>query len=177
MAVYQFDFQFHYETEYWTNKFYAICTDIADAQEFVNAVATFTPPSYPPSVTLDKARITPLPFVKNVFADITLNKPGTAPAFSPAPLFNVVRFDFSRQFGRAVHHYMRACFPASAMGPNQQFTAEYQGYNNLFAGHFADGPQIVCDKNGNAYENFSAAPSVGMRQLRRGSKRKAKPVI
>lgn len=177
MPTYKLDIQYVYETEYWTNKLYVIEPDMEAAANAAETLCQVLKTGIQDSVTIDKVRITPFPYQRNTYRDVQIDVAGTGGSTPPAPLFNVVRWEFSRAYGRAVSHYFRGGVTTSNLGPNQQFTPAAKTFNdNLVTALFETGP-IICDKIGDPYTRATTSLLVGMRQLRRGSKRKKTPVI
>lgn len=177
MPTYKLDIQYVYETEYWTNKLYIIEPDIESAVNALQALTDVLKTGVQNSVTIDKGRITPFPYLRNTYRDVQLNKAGTGGTAAPAPLFNVVRWEFSRAYGRAISHYFRGGVTPSNIGTDQKFTDAAHTFNDdLVLALFETGP-VICDKIGDPYTRATTDIRVGMRQLRRGSKRKKTPVI
>lgn len=177
MPVYKFDIQYVYQTEYWTNKLYYICPDMAGARDCAELVAGILLTAINDSVTIDKVRVTPYPFVRNTYTDVVIGQPGTGGSGVLAPLFNVVRWQFGKNYGRYVSHYFRGGITPSNIGNNQQFTPAAHAFNNGIVSQLADLSYILCDVNGFQYIVALANIRVGMHQLRRGSKRRKTPVI
>lgn len=177
MPVYKLDIQFVYETEYWTNKLYVQAGSDGDAAQAANEIVGVLKTGIQNSVTIDKVRITPAPFSRDTFIDIPFQTPGTGGTSAPAPLFNVVRWVFSPARGRGISHYFRGGVTPANIGPDQKFTTDAQTFNNNLVKALFDLPSVICNKSGQPYFSANAAVRVGMRQLRRGSKRKTKPVI
>lgn len=178
MSVFKVDFQFRYQTEYWTNKLYVTAPDTATVRTWVTGeIGPILAGAVQNSITLEKARITELPFVRNHYTDVPLNLPGGGGATPPAPLFNVVRWQFGQNVGRQTFHYFRGSITPSNIGSDQNFTPAAKTYNDAIVNQVGDTTLPITDRNGNPYISFTTALAVGMRQLRRGSKRKARPII
>lgn len=177
MPLYKLDIQFVYETVYWTNKLYIIGTDDENAAEAAVAITDILATGVQNSVTIDKVRITPAPFTKNNFFDFPVNKVGSGGATQPAPLFNVVRWIFTPPRGRSTNHYFRGGVTPSNIGVDQQFTPTAAAFNNALLVQLFDAGWSIVSHTGAPYAGAAASVRVGMRQLRRGSKRKKKPVI
>lgn len=177
MPVHKIDLQFKLGTEYWTNVFYTNASSVATAKVWVDDLVDAIQGAVQNSVTIDKARITPSPYIANTYTDYPIGVAGTGGSTSPAPLFNVVRWKFGKAVGRAVNHYFRGGVTPSNIGADGNFTSAAQTFNTSIADAVGALSPAPCDRNGNAYTTFSAAPAVGMRQLRRGSKRRITPVI
>lgn len=92
------------------------------------------------------------------------------------PLFNVVRIDFQPTAGRPSRKYLRGCI-AEGDVDGHLFIAGYE------AGHAAGyissitGQAHIVDPQGDDLVTGKMWPFVAMRQLRRGSKRRATPVL
>lgn len=177
MPRYQVDLQYLMQNEYWTNKFYITVSSLSGAELAVDSMVVALRPALSALVTIDKARITPLPFVKNTFTDYVIGLPGTRMVTPPGPLFTVVRWDTAADTGRTSHHYIRGGILPTDFGSNGNFTADAQGFNNGIIGTFNDGTFVWTDIHGTPLTKVRASPKVGMRQMRRGSRRRQQPVI
>lgn len=177
MTVFKVDIQYNYNTEYWTNVWYINTSDVASAKEWVDDFVAATLDMQQNAVTIDKARITPAPFIANTFTDYPINTAGTGGSTPPVPLFNVVRMVMGKGTGRGVSHYIRGGVTPSNIGADGNFTSAAQTFNQSKADAIISLVPFPCDRNGNLYETCTASPKVGMRQLRRGSKRRTTPVI
>lgn len=175
--LFKIDMQYLYQTEYWTNVFYVDVADYGAAQSAVIDLAEVLKTGIQNSVSIDKARITPAPFTRDTFRDVVLGISGTGGATQPAPLFNVVRWQFAKPVGRAINMYFRGGVTPSNIGPDQEFTEAAQTFNNALLAAIFDLPVQFVSRAGTVYTTATAAPKVGMRQLRRGSRRKTTPVI
>jgi hypothetical protein len=177
MTVFQIDLQYVYQTEYWTNKFYVNVGNYGEAESASQDIVDILKGAVQNSVTIEKARIRDLPFVANAYVEVIYNTVGTGGSTEPAPLFNVVRWDWSKGLGRAIHQYFRGGVTPSNIGANQQFTSAAQTFNQSIVAALLDMTAPLCDHTGATYQSGQANPRVGMHQLRRGSKRVHTPVI
>lgn len=177
MALYKLDIQFSYNLEYWTNKLYIQAAEDEGAAQDAIAIAGVLRTGIQNQVTIDKIRVTPAPFTANNFFDVPIDLPGTGGTTPPAPLFNVVRWVFSPPRGRSTNHYFRGGVTPSNIGADGNFTDAAEAFNNSLVNQLFDLPSIIVSKAGVPYQGANAARKVGMRQLRRGSKRVKTPVI
>jgi hypothetical protein len=180
MPLFQLDIEKRQNDEFWTNVYYVNTTDLIQAnllaptfvqaeQEFHYNTVLFTKSRVRDmSPDTDAFIITPI----NTFGD--LNDPG-----NQLPLFNVVRVDFpTAGFGRPARKYYRT----GAGTLNITTAREWTGAYITLVTDALDGLRATVldnwkDIDGQAILDVSVTPLVGMRQLRRGSKRKVNPIL
>lgn len=163
------------QAEYWTNVYWSSATAIADAAATAAALVAIERGMYLPSVTITKYRVDDGEPNTDIFVTTPVNLVGTSGLTGQAlPLFNVVRIDFAAGQGRPSRKYYRGvlteewsdafgALPATAKTQIQEWADNLAAVSSYVD---VDGDDIVA---GSAY------PSVGMRQLRRGSKKKNTP--
>lgn len=177
MPRHQIDIEKFYQNEYWTNRYiveianvaagHAIAQAIVDAEQAVtNSLITFT-----------KYRISDMVPDTDNFSTVALAVAGAhADAAQLLPLFNVVRVDFSPAIGRPSRKYLRVGL-SEGIVDGATLTAAWKTSMML---NYADALLAIPEFVGPQGEPFISAAvfsAVGMRQLRRGTKRKLEPVL
>ena len=127
--------------------------------------------------TTQKMRVRPYGVPGNVGTIVPLTGTGARTAVDSLPLFNVWRVDFAVAVGRPNRKYLRGPIAegdqaSGLISPSITSTILTTNYINPL---LALG--VLVDTQGNSVTSGNAWPYVGMRQLRRGSKRKTTPVI
>lgn len=179
MALWQLDIEKVLLGEYWTNRYIIDGPNMADALISANIVYEAERDITKSVVTFTKYRVSDGLPNTDVYQIVNLNTVGTvAPDGNMLPLFNVVRVDFNTTGGgRPSRKYLRLPLYTTEVGAGGALAAGILGgvgteYADVLAGLTAyvdvDGQQIV---------SGSVWPFVGMRQLRRGSKRREEEII
>lgn len=177
VAIFQIDTQFNLATEYWTNVWHVQCADVAAA--LINAdilMETIAANSHP-TVIGNKARVSAYPLSGGQGTIRSYNLPGLKPNYEYLPLFNVVRIDWTPPTGRPSRKYMK--FPvAEANQTNGTLSVEaVTQYQTDFVNVCLNTVNDLCDIHGRLFTDARVQALVGMRQLRRGSKRRLQPII
>jgi hypothetical protein len=169
------DIEKNFEGEYWTNRYIVAGATLADASGVAGQIVGIERAVHLTPVLFTRARISDGIPESDVYQIDQVNLFGLS-ALSGGqllPLFNVTRVDFSTiGGGRPSRKYLRGCLLAGHLvngQPAPAYVTQIQtGYANpmlaLTAFH---------DVDGQSFGFSSVYPKVGMRQLRRGSKRKA----
>lgn len=161
--------------EYWTNVYHISGSNPAGASSIGAAIAAAERPLYGPHVTLVKYRIDDTIEGTDNYLTVALNQAGTrsaANAASSAPLFAIARVDFNvGAGGRPCRKFMRCLQDADSVGPT--ITSAMITLLNTYASAVVN--QIITDPQGNAVTSHAVHPLIGMRQLRKGSKKKVIP--
>lgn len=176
-SIYQVDIQVRIFDQYMTNVYHVRATGINDALFAGMAIADIQKSLITPSdaITLVRAS-TPQPFDKQ-FLTRPVNIPGTRIVNAQAlPLFCRFRVDFSQGPRRPCRKFLNLPTEQDSDGHSfNQAALDYVQQNYVLP--LIDNPNIqLCGPTGYVFEGGALAPAIGMRQLRRGSKRK-KPVI
>ncbi len=178
MPVYQVDIEKRIGQESWTNVWHINVADVAAAQSVAAMLVAQERDLHRTTVTFVGYRIrrtlpTPAPSLKFT----STGTGNVAPPSAPLPLFVVVRYDLPVADGtRPLRKYLR--MPVGAIDINfDVFTAAFvNDMNTRMQGLRAAVPSL-CDPQGTLVTGSAASPIVGMRQLRRGSKRRLQPVL
>jgi hypothetical protein len=172
------DIQKSWGGEYWTNRYILDVVDIPSGVTVADSIV-----GWEKDITLNI-----IEFVSYRLSDMI---PGTdsylvvpltgfgerSVASQGLPLFNVLRVDFGVGLGRPSRKYLRGVLvesDQSALG--QLETASITEFAAAYVAPLVAITQYV-DVDGQPIISGAVHPKVGMRQLRRGSKRKLEPVI
>jgi hypothetical protein len=174
----QVDIQKRLGNEFWTNVYHVAELSQAAAAAVAQGIVTqLEQPLHTADVQFVSFRVRPFPGPSEGTI-YPLNVVGGQPAGEYLPLFNVARVDFPAPTGRPSRKFYRLPIKEGEQA-NGTFTGSiltaYQGViNNFFASPISDN---LIDVDGQILSSGILLASVGMRQLRRGSKRRLLPVI
>lgn len=175
MSLYQVDIEKLREGEYWTNVYHTVQPDLESARTagltFVDAERSV----HHISVLFTRMRVSDT--TSDFFDTEPINQYGLGnPPGDPLPLFNVVRVDFGVNAHRSLRKYLRLPLMESQQHngiiENDALVAIAANYG----APLETGGQLASPA-GNGVTSVVVNPAVGMRQLRRGSKRKKTPVL
>lgn len=173
----QIDIQKRLGTEFWTNVWHVARSTQAAAQTAASAIVELERGLHTTDVEFTSYRVAPFPGpAEGTIIPIGLT--GVQNAVNYIPLFNVMRVDFPAPTGRPSRKYWR--LPVSeVMIENGVFTpAMVTAYQSNIDSYFASpGSAGLIDVDGQLLVSGRVIPSVGMRQLRRGSRRRLQPII
>ena len=182
VAVYQIDIEKSYlpstgSLVYWTNVYHVEAASLSAASTSGANIATIEKAVHQTTVNYTKMRVRPYGVPGNVGTIVPLTGTGARTAVDSLPLFNVWRVDFAVAVGRPNRKYLRGPIAegdqaSGLISPSITSTILTTNYINPL---LALG--VLVDTQGNSVTSGNAWPYVGMRQLRRGSKRKTTPVI
>lgn len=177
-GVYQCDIQKVLAGQYWTNRYHVIGANFEEATQVGQAIAAIERAETISSIFFTSLRISTPQAGDDAYQVTPLSYYGSVVAAgNPLPLFVVVRVVFSKGPGRPDVKYYKGMANKDAL--NDAFTYT----QNLVAGlteHLATPLQNIAglsDALGQAYNLISIDGRIGMRQLRRGSKKKLQPII
>jgi hypothetical protein len=164
-----------YQNEYWTNVYY-LSTELGSSASAANAIvaaeryATLTP------VLFTKYRLDDNTEDTDVYGTVPLNLFGlnTLGSGQMLALFNVLRVDFAAGVGRPSRKYYRGMLQEAVVNFNAIDSAVVADFQTNVAGVIAAVSAYV-DVDGDDITNGTVYPFVGMRQLRRGSKKTVTP--
>lgn len=176
MALYKVDVQKRVGAEYWTNVYWVDSSDLGAAGDSAADIVAAEVACHGTGVTFDKLRIS-LAGSPGTFVTTGLTGNGTHTLEGTMlPLFNTLNIDFTPEVGRTSKKYLRGC-----MGEGD---IEFDEVSAAILANQADdyitailAVAGICDEDGNPFVTGFAKDKVGMRQLRRGSKRRTAPVI
>jgi hypothetical protein len=161
--------------EYWTNRYIVAAATLGEATAAGNMIIGVERPIHAQNVLFTKYRVSDGVPDTDTYQVFNVNQYGTADhAGSPLlPLFNVLRVDFNTEGGgRPSRKYLRGCLAEIHIDFNTIRPADIAAWNTGYAAGMASLAAFV-DVDGQQISGGSIYPFVSMRQLRRGSKRKA----
>lgn len=183
MATFQVTIQKTDGHEFWTNDYFLDSSDLGLAH---NTATTVIAPAeqgiHNNLITINKARTSTVAPADFTFLTTDLDLVGTyGDDANPLPLFNVVRVDIAVGLGRPGRKFYRLGWGVNRTTPLYRWMAT-EASNVTTA---VEAMRLACDgagtpitnKRGDLWVNAVAFPLIGMRQLRKGSKRKEEPVI
>jgi hypothetical protein len=162
---------------YWTNVYHADRPTLADAQSTATIILNAEKSIHYSNVTYTKYRVRPA-VVGSEGSITAVNLPGARGIASNEylPLFNVVRIDFTATIGRPSRKYLRLPVLETNQVNGALSAGEITALNTNYCTPML-GVTGLCDVDGQNFTAVTPYPYVGMRQLRRGSKRRSTPVI
>jgi hypothetical protein len=177
MPQYQIDIQKVLGTEYWTNVYHVSAASLTAARDIMFDIVDEEKKIHHTNVSFDRYRVALMPVSGGSFLTGGLSGPGLATGPADVPLFAVARVEFSTGFGRPGIKMYRGCLTE---GDIVDTTALSSGIQTYFNGTWIPGLLAAAPLekiNGTGFVGGSLSPTVGMRQLRRGSRRRTEPVI
>lgn len=177
MPVFKVDVEKQLGTEFWTNVYYVDTPSLTDAllpmADIVVAERNITSNQ----VMFTKARVSDLVPGTDQFITTPLNQPGNvATEGTLLPLFNVLRVDLGVGVGRPSRKYLRGVLHEAAVNFNTIEAASYASFQTAYADNLELIEELV-DVDGQPIIDVTVNNQVGMRQLRRGSRRATQPII
>lgn len=160
--------------EYWTNRYIVAAPSLAEASAMGNAIVGIERAITHTSVLFTKYRASDGQPDTDIYQVYNVNDFGARVVSGEMlALFNVARFDFNvAGGGRPSRKYMRGCLVESDVNFNALAVATITNFNADFATPMAALAGYV-DIDGQEISDGQVYPFLAMRQLRRGSKRKA----
>lgn len=173
MAVFQIDIQQNIGTEQWTNVYHA---DGADMEAILTALfpllLTQHRAAHYENVTINKALVRPFPLVSGSYTELPLNVNGTREGLTDLPLFNVARILFVAFAGKAGVKMYRGALNEGGIEALGNLTAAERAFWEDWGTDTLAALPSLCKEDGTRFADINPSPRVGMRQLRRGSKKK-----
>lgn len=181
-SLFQIDTEKQLGLEFWTNVYYVAASDLANAALAADTIVSAERVFHSNRIIFTKARARTALKGDDVFTTTTYNTMGQYGAGgNHLPLFNVVRVDIGASAGRPSRKYYRTDF-----GQAQVFDGLFLvEYINVVRTALLDMQNTLSadahtwnDVDGQGLTQFpSVSPTIGMRQLRRGSKRRLTPIL
>lgn len=177
MPLFQIDIQKRWNEMYWTNVYHVEASDIPAARLIGYDIVSAERAIHMPFVLFVSMRTRPYPGPSEGNIQ-TLDAQGSAPAGDFLPMFNVVRVDFPTAIGRPSRKFLRTQIPETGTANGVLLPAYVSLIQTEYIAPLASLPVgTLVDIDGQALTTGILYPAVGMRQLRRGSKRVVTPVI
>lgn len=177
MTLYKVDIEKSLGTEFWSNRYFVEAETLTAAQGLANQISTAELGVHTDLVVLTKFRVSTAAPGDDVYIVVPINihgLMGTTGAV-PLPLFNVARVDFGVATGRPSRKYLRGGYTEGDINGNV-FTSGTIGNLQTYATTLAGLAGLV-DESGQDFLFGVVFEKIAMRQLRRGSKQKARPII
>lgn len=178
MPLYQVDIEKNYLGEYWTNRYLITAEDLVEAEGYGSQIVSFEQIIHADGILFTKMRVSDTFENTDQYVSIALNTFGAYNVNEALllPLFNVARVDFSPTAGRPSRKYLRGVLTEDDINYNQIVTNRL---NSIQTDYVAPLMSLVpfVDPQQSVFFRASVSPFVGMRQLRRGSRRRTQPVL
>lgn len=161
---------------FWTNVWHVLGSDQPDALTTAGICLKIERDLHMEQVIFTSFRLSPYPGPGEGTV-YPVNQPGFGGNAEYLPLFNVGRVDMTVATGRPSRKYFK--FPvAESTVANGVFSETLRNSLNVnMATNLATAEGQIVDVDGQAITLMTLNPAVGMRQLRRGSKKRTTPVI
>ena len=181
MPLYQVDIEKRLLAEYFTNVYYLQSPSLADAATDAALIVSFEKSIMLDNVNFVKQRVRTTTIGDDLYAVATLSGLGLrSSSGGTLPLFNTLNVVLSAATGRPSRKYYRGVLQESdidytAVSLSLLSTVQTQA-NTLITAMNASASDLV-DIDNTLILTVVPVSDVGMRQLRRGSKRRARPVL
>ncbi len=176
MTVYQIDIEKTLSNEFWTNVYHVNVPDQSAAVSRAYIIVDIERAVHMTFVLFTKFRVSVYPSVGGQGFIVPVGSSGLYPIEATLPLFNVARVDFSNGVGRPSRKYLKLPVGETMQQDATFVTAFRTSFSTAYTMPIVD-VDGLCDTQGRPLVSAALMPTVGMRQLRRGSKRRALPVI
>ena len=177
MATWQIDIEKNLGTEYWTNVYYVDAASQVDAANQAVKIVDVETQLHQQKVNFTKYRVRPYPAGGASGTVYALGVAGQRANYNSLPLFNTCNVLLSVATGRPSRKYYRLPFQETDQVDGQLIPAVRTLFNNVWAELVTDPDINLTDESGQVVNQARIDPNVGMRQLRRGSRRRLNPVI
>lgn len=177
MPRFQVDIEKSALGERWTNRYFVEAADLTAANAMGSALVTVEKSFHRAWVAFNTLRVRTAVQGDDLYTITPLTGTGAVAGTTAAslPLFNVLRIDLGAAAGRPSRKYYRGVLQvedqaAGALDPAAYLNA-VQGLETIL-----EGGNLV-DVDGQVLLTVAPHQRVGMRQLRRGSRRKTEPIL
>lgn len=181
MPLYQIDVEKQMGMEFWTNRYLVRAASLTAAAEGGSRIVAAERDMHTARAFFTQYRARTVAKNDGLFVNVPVAQSGLRAAdTSYLPLFNVMRVDFQVASGRPSRKFYR--FPLQEGDVNDGVigaglvSSISDRLSDLIAA-MADANTPIVDPDDQDWLNLAIYTPVGMRQLRRGSKRKAKPIL
>lgn len=182
MAIYQIDIEKSLtpagaNTVYWTNVYHVNQSDMSGATTVGQSIVALEKAIHATNVSFTKMRVANASPIGGPGSIIPLTGAGArSVAAGFLPLFNVFRVDFNVGGGRPSRKYLRGPVITGDNTSGNVVAGTITLLNNNYIAPLI-ATNALCDPQGQMFVSGAVYPSIGMRQLRRGSKRKTTSVL
>lgn len=175
-ATFSLDIEKALGSETWTNRYILSNPSFESAILTANAIVLAERDIHAQGITFTRYRVADLDPSTDAFVIVPLGVSGNRTITTMLPLFNVARVDFPAGLGRPSRKYLRIGI-AEADQTNGVFESSVIAEINTNYGQVLGDIDEYVDVDGEPLGTGICQPAVAMRQLRRGSKRRATPVL
>jgi len=176
-AMWSLDIEKQLGAETWTNRYILSNPSIESALLTAAAIWPIEQTVHLSVVTFTRYRISDLDPSTDLFVIVPIGEVGGVVTTEQyLPLFNVARIDFPAGTGRPSRKYLRLPILESVQENGVLSSAFIASMNTNYGSPLGDIDEFV-DVDGEPLGDGICQVNVGMRQLRRGSKRRATPVL
>lgn len=176
MAVWELSIEKQLLTEYWLNVYHCDVATQAEAKTVADAIVEAEQAITMGIVTFNKMRIRQVSSAPGPGTVYPIGSNGTLPQSPYLPLFNVCRIDFAVPVGRPSRKYIKQPIAMSSVSNGQFQPSALTFFQTEYCTPILSIPGI-CASDGQPFLNAAPIPAVGMRQLRRGTRKKSTPII
>lgn len=177
MPLFKVDIEKQLGTEFWTNVYYVDAASLTAAHAVGAEIVVAERGIHHVSVVFTKYRTSDTVPGTDQYITEPLNVTGARGPSTPLlPLFNVVRADLGVGIGRPSRKYLRGVLMEEDITFNNIDATPLALFDTDYANDLELIEELV-DVDGQPIINVTINPQVGMRQLRRGSRRSTTPVI
>jgi hypothetical protein len=177
MTLFKIDIEKHLFGEYWTNRYVVNYPTINDAYNGSAFILDVEQDVHYSAVDFTKLRVSDFIANNDTFITIPTGGSGRRTVTSDRlPLFNVVRVDFGAGFGSPSRKYLRGILVEGDTSFNDLTPAFVTFMTTNYVQQLVPHAPYV-DVDGQDINTGTVWPLVAMRQLRRGSRRRAAPII
>jgi hypothetical protein len=176
MVAYQIVIQKALGTEYWVNDYHVDVASFDAARTAGQQIAAIERDNSHGQVSFINYRVKIVSDIITQGTIFPLGYNGTGGDYEYLPLFNVIRVDMAPDQGRPGRKYYKLPVPEGGQSNGQLTTATITNVNNGLCLPLLN-LGVLCKSNGDNFTSIACNPRVGMRQLRRGSRRRQTPVI
>lgn len=178
MGLYRLDLQKTANNQsFWTNSYVVQTGSLTEAAALIDTYANRESGIHHAGIVIDKGRVSDMVPGTDQFIVKPLNVNGARTGgTSFLPLWDCVRVDFGVAIGRPSRKYLRIYLTEEDVDNSVLAAGLVSTIHTLYVNPMV-GDDTYVDVDGQAIVAGTVYPNVQMRQLRRGSKRKARPVI
>ena len=180
MSIFRAIIEKEYLGEYWTNVYHVEAADLGEAAALATQIKDMERSILDSRCMITKLRVDDMVKGTDVYHTVPVSEMGSLAntgtgAPEMLPLFVVVRVDFQVFGQRPSRKYLRGTLVEAWSGPNGQLNPSIVDIvRDNYATPLAGSPWYV-DESGNPIVAGTVYLRAGMRQLRRGSKKKSIP--
>lgn len=178
-ATYSLDIQKQMGGEYFTNRYMLDIASAAGGYDAAAAIYAAERAIMLEAVAFISYRISSVVVGDDDYIIVPLGTNGqrTVGAAAALPLFNVVRVDFAVTTGRPSRKYLRGILVEGDQSDFGVINSTLLGFVDTNYTAYLVALSEYVDVDGQAIISGRAISNVGMRQLRRGSRRRTEPII